>query len=93
MPERLPVFDLHKLLPSVSTIALLGNPGNPSSILTCLNIQTTADALIIKQRLQVSTANAEGDLEAALRPWFDIELARSHHSARPTFDLPTRTAR
>jgi hypothetical protein len=91
MPERLPVFDFRELLPSVSTIALLGNPGNPNSILTYLNIRTTADAL--KQRLQVSTANAEVDLEAALRPWFDIELARAHHSARPTFDLPTRTAR
>jgi putative ABC transport system substrate-binding protein len=60
-PKRVEL--LHELLPSVNTIALLGNPGNPNFHPDVPDIQAMADAL--KQRLEVLTASAEGDLEAA----------------------------
>jgi putative ABC transport system substrate-binding protein len=54
---------LHELLPSVRTIALLGNPGNPNFQADMLDIRAAADAL--KQRVEVLTASTESDVEAA----------------------------
>jgi putative tryptophan/tyrosine transport system substrate-binding protein len=60
-PKRVEL--LHELLPSVNTIAMLANPDHPSFQPDVLDIQAATDAL--KQRLEVLTANAESDLEAA----------------------------
>jgi putative tryptophan/tyrosine transport system substrate-binding protein len=60
-PKRVEL--LHDLLPSVNTIAVLGNPDNPNFHPDVSDIQAAADAL--KQRLEVLTAGAESDLEAA----------------------------
>jgi putative tryptophan/tyrosine transport system substrate-binding protein len=54
---------LHELLPSANTIALLGNPGNANFKSEVPDILAAAEAL--KQRLEVLTASAEKDLEAA----------------------------
>jgi putative tryptophan/tyrosine transport system substrate-binding protein len=60
-PKRVEL--LHELLPEVSTIALLGNPGNANVRTDVPDIQAAAGAL--KQRLEVLTASTESDLEAA----------------------------
>ena len=60
-PKRVEL--LHELLPEVSAIALLGNPGNANVRTDMPDIQAAADAL--KQRLEVLAASAESDLEAA----------------------------
>ena len=54
---------LHELLPSVNTIALLGNPDNPNFHIDVPDIQAAADTL--KKRLVVLTASAESAFEAA----------------------------
>jgi putative tryptophan/tyrosine transport system substrate-binding protein len=54
---------LHELLPTARMIGSLLNPGNPNAHTYALQTQAAADALGL--RLQVLTANAEGDLEAA----------------------------
>jgi putative tryptophan/tyrosine transport system substrate-binding protein len=60
-PKRVEL--LHELLPSVNTIALLGNPDNPNFHPDVSDIQAAADTL--KKRLEVLTASAKSDLEAA----------------------------
>jgi putative tryptophan/tyrosine transport system substrate-binding protein len=57
---------LHELLPAASMIVSLLNPGNPNAHAYALQTQAAADTLGL--RLQVLTAHAEADLEAA----FDI---------------------
>jgi len=54
---------LHELLPTASTIVSFLNPTNPNAHAYALRTQTAADALGL--RLQVLTANTDGDLEAA----------------------------
>jgi putative tryptophan/tyrosine transport system substrate-binding protein len=54
---------LHELLPTVSNIVSLLNPGNPNAHACALQTQAAADALGL--RLQVLTAHTEADLEAA----------------------------
>jgi putative ABC transport system substrate-binding protein len=53
---------LHELLPSVNTIALLGNRNNPNFQSVVPEIRAATDAL--KQRLDVLTASTENELEA-----------------------------
>jgi putative ABC transport system substrate-binding protein len=60
-PKRVEL--LHELLSSVNTIAVLGNSDNPNFHPDVSDIQAAANAL--KQRLEVLTAGAESDLEAA----------------------------
>jgi putative ABC transport system substrate-binding protein len=60
-PKRVEL--LHELLSSVKAIAVLGNRDNPNFHPDVSDIQAAADAL--KQRLEVLTAGAESDLEAA----------------------------
>jgi putative ABC transport system substrate-binding protein len=60
-PKRVEL--LHELLPAVSAIALLGNPGNANFQLDAPDIRAATDAL--RQRLEVLTASNESDLEAA----------------------------
>jgi putative tryptophan/tyrosine transport system substrate-binding protein len=59
-PKRLEL--LRDLLPSISTFALLVNPNNPNVVDAR---ETEAAANAIGRRLEVLTANTEGDLEAA----------------------------
>jgi putative ABC transport system substrate-binding protein len=54
---------LHKLLPAVNTIAVLGNPSNENFQLDTPDIRAAADAL--KLRLEVLTASIENELETA----------------------------
>jgi putative tryptophan/tyrosine transport system substrate-binding protein len=54
---------LHELLPAANTIALLANPGNVNIKTDEPEIRAAADRL--KKHLEVLTASAEGDLEAA----------------------------
>jgi putative ABC transport system substrate-binding protein len=54
---------LHELLPAVSTIALLGNSGNPNFQAAVQDIRAAAD--VLKLRLEVLAAGTDGDLEAA----------------------------
>src|SRR5215470_5495468 len=54
---------LHELVPTASMIVLLLNPGNPNAHAYASQTQAAADALGL--RLQVLTAHAEADLEAA----------------------------
>ena len=54
---------LHELLPTVSTIAVLGNPGNPNFQAYVPDIRTAAD--VLKQRLELLAASTDGELEAA----------------------------
>jgi putative ABC transport system substrate-binding protein len=54
---------LHELVPTASTIVLFLNPRNPNAHPYVLQTQAAADALGL--RLQMLTAHAEVDLEAA----------------------------
>jgi putative ABC transport system substrate-binding protein len=54
---------LHELLPSANAIALLGNPDNANFKSEVSDVRAAAEAL--KLRLEVLTASAENDLEAA----------------------------
>jgi putative tryptophan/tyrosine transport system substrate-binding protein len=54
---------LHELLPTAGMIVALLNPDNPNAHTYALQAQAAADALGL--RLQVLTAHAEADLEAA----------------------------
>ena len=54
---------LHELLPTASMIVSRLNPGNPNAHVYAL--QTQAAAVALGLRLQVLTAQAEADLEAA----------------------------
>jgi putative ABC transport system substrate-binding protein len=56
---------LHDLLPAARTIALFVNPSNPNARVHVPDAQAAADALGL--HLEVLTASAEGDLEAAFR--------------------------
>jgi putative ABC transport system substrate-binding protein len=56
---------LHDLLPAARTIALFVNPSNPNAHAYVPEAQAAADALGL--HLEVLTASAEGDLEAAFR--------------------------
>jgi putative tryptophan/tyrosine transport system substrate-binding protein len=60
-PKRVEL--LHELLPAANTIALLANPGNVNIKTDEPEIRAAADRL--KKHLDVLTASAEGDLEAA----------------------------
>ena len=60
-PKRLEL--LRELLPSISTMALLVNPGNPN--VAALAPETEAAANALGRRLEVLTASTERDLEAA----------------------------
>jgi putative ABC transport system substrate-binding protein len=60
-PKRVEL--LHELLPTVNTIALLGNPGNANFQPDMLDIRAAADA--VRQRLEVLTAGTKSDVEAA----------------------------
>jgi putative ABC transport system substrate-binding protein len=60
-PKRVEL--LHELLPAANTIALLANPGNVNIKTDEPEIRAAADRL--KKHLEVLTASAEGDLEAA----------------------------
>ena len=60
-PKRVEL--LHELLPAANTIALLANPGNANIKTDEPEIWAAADHL--KQHLEVLTASAESDLEAA----------------------------
>ena len=60
-PKRVEL--LREILPSVNTIALLGNPDNPNFRPDVPDIQAAADAL--KKRLEVLAARAESALEVA----------------------------
>jgi putative tryptophan/tyrosine transport system substrate-binding protein len=54
---------LHELLPNVSTIAVLWNPGNPNFQADVPDIRAAAD--ILKQRLEVLAASTDEDLQVA----------------------------
>jgi ABC-type uncharacterized transport system substrate-binding protein len=60
-PKRVEL--LHELLPTLNTIALLGNPSNPNFQADVPDIRIAAD--VLKQRLEVLAASTEGDLGAA----------------------------
>jgi putative tryptophan/tyrosine transport system substrate-binding protein len=60
-PKRVEL--LHELLPTVNTVALLGNPDNVNFQPDVPDIRAAADAF--KQRLEVLSAGTESDLEAA----------------------------
>jgi putative tryptophan/tyrosine transport system substrate-binding protein len=54
---------LHELLPTATTVALLGNPGNENFQSDVPDIRAAVDGL--KQRLEVLTAGTESDIEVA----------------------------
>jgi putative ABC transport system substrate-binding protein len=54
---------LHELLPTVNSIALLGNPGNANFQADMPDIRAATE--VLKQRLEVLTASTDGDLKAA----------------------------
>jgi len=60
-PKRVEL--MHELLPTIDTIALLGNPNNANFQPDVPDIRTAADAL--KQRLEIVTASTESELQAA----------------------------
>jgi ABC-type uncharacterized transport system substrate-binding protein len=60
-PKRVEL--MHELLPTVDTMALLGNSENANFQPDVPDIQVAADA--VKQRLELLTASTEGDLGAA----------------------------
>jgi putative tryptophan/tyrosine transport system substrate-binding protein len=60
-PKRVEL--LHELLPTVNTIALLGNPANANFQSDLPDIRAAADAF--KQRLEVLAESTENELEAA----------------------------
>jgi putative tryptophan/tyrosine transport system substrate-binding protein len=60
-PKRVEL--MHEVLPSVNTIAVLGNPDNPNFHPDVSDIQATSDTL--KQQLEVLTASTESDLQSA----------------------------
>jgi putative ABC transport system substrate-binding protein len=81
-PKRLEL--LRELVPSISTFALLVNPGNPNVVDAP---ETEATANTIGRRLEVLTATSEGDLEAAFTTMAKLQVGALIVMPDPLFFL------